>query len=138
MMDMINGGPEYDAWYAFTVQEEVGTRGAKAAAFTIEPDIAVVLETTTACDIAETSGAKRVCELGRGCVVTYMDRATIYDRELYQLARSTADKLGIANQTENAYRRRKRQRRDTCQPRRSPHLRAFGSVQVPSLACVRY
>lgn len=55
MMDMINGGPEYDAWYAFTVQEEVGTRGAKAAAFTIEPDIAVVLETTTACDIAETS-----------------------------------------------------------------------------------
>lgn len=99
MMDMINGGPEYDAWYAFTVQEEVGTRGAKAAAFTIEPDIAVVLETTTACDIAETSGAKRVCELGRGCVVSYMDRATIYDRELYQLARSTADKLGIANQT---------------------------------------
>ena len=87
MMDMINGGPEYDAWYAFTVQEEVGTRGAKAAAFTIEPDI------------AETSGAKRVCELGRGCVVSYMDRATIYDRELYQLARSTADKLGIANQT---------------------------------------
>ena len=99
MMDMINGGPEYDAWYAFTVQEEVGTRGAKAAAFTIEPDIAVVLEPTTACDIAETSGAKRVCELGRGCVVSYMDRATIYDRELYQLARNTADKLGIANQT---------------------------------------
>ena len=98
-MDMINGEPEYDAWYAFTVQEEVGTRGAKAAAFTIEPDIAVVLETTTACDIAETSGAKRVCELGKGCVVSYMDRATIYDRELYQLARSTADKLGIANQT---------------------------------------
>lgn len=99
MMDMINGDPEYDAWYAFTVQEEIGTRGAKAAAFTVAPDIAVVLETTTACDIAGSSGDKRVCELGRGCVVSFMDRATIYDRGLYQLARETADKLGIPNQT---------------------------------------
>lgn len=99
MMDMINGDPEYDAWYAFTVQEEIGTRGAKAAAFTIEPDIAIVLETTTACDISGSSGDKRVCELGKGCVVSFMDRATIYDRELYQLARNTADEFGIANQT---------------------------------------
>lgn len=99
MMDMINGEPEYDAWYAFTVQEEVGTRGAKAAAYTIAPDIAVVLETTTACDIAGTSGSNRVCELGKGCVVSFMDRATIYDRELYELARKTADEKGIANQT---------------------------------------
>lgn len=99
MMDMINGDPEYDAWYAFTVQEEVGTRGAKAAAFTVAPDIAVVLETTTACDIPGSSGDKRVCELGKGCVVSFMDRGTIYDHELYSLARSTADNLGIPNQT---------------------------------------
>ncbi|MGN1339589.1 MAG: M42 family metallopeptidase [Oscillospiraceae bacterium] len=99
MMDMINGTPEYDAWYVFTVQEEVGTRGAKAAAFTIQPDIAVVLETTTACDISGVSGDKRVCRLGEGCVVSFMDRGTIYDRELYQLARNTADSLGIPNQT---------------------------------------
>ncbi len=99
MMDMINGEPEYDAWYAFTVQEEIGTRGAKAAAFTVAPDIAIVLETTTACDIAGTSGDKRVCELAKGCVVSFMDRATIYDRELYSLARKTADELGIPNQT---------------------------------------
>lgn len=99
MMDMINGEPEYDAWYAFTVQEEIGTRGAKAAAFTIAPDIAVVLETTTACDIAGVSGEKRVCELGGGCVVSFMDRSTIYDRELYNIARQTADRLGIPNQT---------------------------------------
>lgn len=99
MMEMINSDPEYDAWYAFTVQEEVGTRGAKAAAYTIAPDIAVVLETTTACDIAGTSGSKRVCELGKGCVVSFMDRATVYDRELYELARRTADENGVANQT---------------------------------------
>ena len=101
MMDMINGTPEYDAWYVFTVQEEVGTRGAKAAAFTVQPDIAVVLETTTACDISGVSGDKRVCRLGKGCVVSFMDRGTIYDRELYQLARNTADSLGIPNQTKS-------------------------------------
>ena len=99
MMDMINGDPEYDAWYAFTVQEEIGTRGAKAAAFTIAPDIAIVLETTTACDIAGVSGGKKVCELGKGAVVSYMDRSTVYDRELYSLAFDTAKANGIAVQT---------------------------------------
>lgn len=99
MMDMINGDPEYDAWYAFTVQEEVGTRGANAAAFTIAPDIAIVLETTTACDIAGVSGAKRVCELGKGAVVYYMDRGTVYDRGLYSLAFETAKSNGIPVQT---------------------------------------
>ena len=99
MMDMINGDPEYDAWYAFTVQEEIGTRGAKAAAFTIVPDIAIVLETTTACDIAGVSGSKKVCELGKGAVVSYMDRSTVYDRELYSLAFDTARANGIAVQT---------------------------------------
>lgn len=99
MMDMINGVPEYDAWYAFTVQEEIGTRGAKAAAFTISPDIAIVLETTTACDIAGVSGGKRICELGSGAVVSYMDKGTVYDRELYSLAFETANANGIGVQT---------------------------------------
>lgn len=99
MMDMINGEPEYDAWYAFTVQEEIGTRGAKAAAFTIAPDIAIVLETTTACDIAGVSGGKKVCELGKGAVVSYMDRSTVYDRTLYNLAFETANANGIPVQT---------------------------------------
>lgn len=99
MMDMVNGDPEYDAWYAFTVQEEIGTRGAKAAAFTISPDIAIVLETTTACDIAGVSGGKRICELGNGAVVSYMDKGTVYDRELYSLAFNTANKNSIDVQT---------------------------------------
>lgn len=99
LMDMINGEPEYDAWYVFTVQEEVGTRGAKAAVETVNPDIAIVLETTTACDIAGVSGAKKVCELGKGAVVSYMDRGTVYDRELYSLAFETARKYSIPVQT---------------------------------------
>ncbi|MCH5204081.1 MAG: M42 family peptidase [Oscillospiraceae bacterium] len=99
MMDMINGEPEYDAWYAFTVQEEIGTRGAAAAAFNVAPDIAFVLETTTACDIAGVSGAKKVCELGKGAVVSYMDGGTLYDRGLYSLAMKTASENNIPVQT---------------------------------------
>lgn len=99
MMNMINGEPEYDAWYAFTVQEEVGTRGAAAAAFSVAPDIAFVLESTTACDIAGVSGAKKVCELGKGAVISYMDNGAIYDRELYSLAMKTASENEIPVQT---------------------------------------
>ncbi len=99
MMDMINSNLPYDAYFAFTVQEEVGTRGAKAAAFAVQPDIAVVLETTTACDISGSGGSKRVCELSKGCVVSYMDRSTIYDRELYRLAFEAAEKIGVPAQT---------------------------------------
>ncbi len=99
MMNMINSEPEYDAWYVFTVQEEIGTRGAGTAAFSIAPDIAVVLESTTACDIAGVSGAKKVCKLGKGAVVSYMDNGTIYDRELYDLAMKTASKNKIPVQT---------------------------------------
>ena len=99
MLTMLNGDLPYDAWFVFTVQEEIGTRGAACAAFTVKPDIAVVLETTTACDIADTDGEKTVCKLGEGVVVSFMDRSTIYDRELYKLGRGTADEAGVKNQT---------------------------------------
>ncbi len=99
MIDMINSELEYDMYFVFTVQEEVGTRGAKAAAFSVEPDIAIILETTTACDISGSAGNKRVCELGKGCVVSYMDRGTIYDKEMYNLAFDMAGKNNIPAQT---------------------------------------
>ena len=99
MLTMLGDEPEYDTYFVFTVQEEIGTRGAACAAFSVRPDIAVVLETTTACDIADTDGEKTVCKLGDGVVVSFMDRSTIYDRELYKLGRETADSIGVKNQT---------------------------------------
>ncbi len=99
LLTLLNEKLPYDAWFVFTVQEEIGTRGAACAAYNVRPDIAVVLETTTACDIAGSENEKRVCELGNGVVVSFMDRSTIYDRELYRLGRDTADELGIKNQT---------------------------------------
>jgi endoglucanase len=99
LLELINSDLPYDCTFVFTVQEEVGTRGAACAAYNVRPDIAVILETTTACDIAGSEDEKRVCELGKGVVVSFMDRSTIYDRELYKAARSAADEAGIKNQT---------------------------------------
>lgn len=88
----------YDTWFSFTVQEEIGGSGAKAAAYTIDPAVAVSVETTTAADIAGVAEDQKVCFLGKGPVISFMDKGTIYDRELYQLALHTAEKNGIPAQ----------------------------------------
>ena len=99
MIMLINSELEYDVTFTFVVQEEVGLRGARAAAFTVEPDFALVLEATTAADIPLASGAERCCELGKGPVVSYMDRSTIYDRELFDISKQLAAENNIPWQT---------------------------------------
>ena len=101
MIEMIRGELEYDTWFVFNVQEEIGLRGATASAFAVAPDFAVVLESTTAADIDGSSGAKRVCELGKGPVVSFMDRSTMYDKELYRLAFDIAAEKGMPCQTKS-------------------------------------
>ena len=59
-------------------------------------------EATTAADLDGVTGDKRVCVLGDGPVVSFMDGATIYDRALYRMARETADENGIPSQTKTA------------------------------------
>lgn len=99
MLRMIDEGVEYDTYFAFVVQEEIGLRGSTCAAYTIAPDVSIVLETTTAADIPPSQDDERVCELGMGAVVSFMDRHTIYDRQLYDLAFETAKENGIPCQT---------------------------------------
>lgn len=101
MIRLIEDEPEYDAYFVFTVQEEIGLRGAAAAAFGVAPDFAIVLEATTAADIEGASGARRVCELGKGPVVPFMDRSTVYDKELFRLAFDTAAAEGLPCQTKS-------------------------------------
>ena len=86
-------------WFAFTVQEEVGCRGARVAVRDIEPDIALVLEGTTAADLPGVEGAARVCRAGGGVVIPFMDRSTIYDRELCGTLIRLAEEHGISWQT---------------------------------------
>ena len=91
--------PLYDITLAFTVQEEVGLRGAGPAAFAIQPDIAVIVDATTAADSADVPPEKQVCRVGGGPVVSFMDKSTLYDHDLYRQIRTLADGAGISNQT---------------------------------------
>ncbi len=99
MIDMLKKPFKYDTYFIFTVQEEIGLRGAKASSYTVNPDIAVVLETTTAGDIPSVSDDKKVCEVNKGAVVSFMDRGTIYNKKLYDLAFETAKNNDIPCQT---------------------------------------
>ncbi|MCQ2416307.1 MAG: M42 family peptidase [Oscillospiraceae bacterium] len=89
----------YDTDFAFVVQEEVGLRGAAVAARSISPEFAIVLEATTAADIPGSEGADRVCSLGGGAVISFMDGRTIYDKALYDLAVSVCEQQQIPWQT---------------------------------------
>lgn len=99
MIKLLQSELEYDTYFTFVVQEEIGLRGARAAAYTVNPDVAVVIEATTASDIPSAEGEKKVCLLGNGPVVSFMDRATIYSKELYDLAFDTANKINVKCQT---------------------------------------
>lgn len=87
-----------DTYFVFTVCEEVGGRGALAAANAIRPARAAVLEATTAADVDGVSGAKKVCELSRGVVINYMDGGTIYDRKMFSELSELACSAGISSQ----------------------------------------
>ncbi len=86
LIELIKSELKYDAYFTFTVQEEIGLRGAKTAAFTVAPDFAIVCETTTASDIEGTPESQKVCRLGNGAVISFMDRSSVYDRELFNVA----------------------------------------------------
>jgi putative aminopeptidase FrvX len=88
----------FDLHAAFTVQEEVGLRGAQVAAYAIEPDCGFALEGTVADDIPKPREASPTTELGKGPAITVMDRSFIADRRLVQLLTSTAKELDIPYQ----------------------------------------
>ena len=68
-----------DVYFAATVQEEVGIRGARTAAHTIKPDVAIALDVTTANDTPFDKGGLR---LGDGCVLSVLDSLTLANRGL--------------------------------------------------------
>lgn len=99
MLKLLEEDLPMDVTFAFTAQEEVGTRGAFGAAFSVRPEAALVLETTTAADIPSVDKAKRVCYAGKGPVILQIDSSTIYDRGLFEELRGLAEENGIPWQT---------------------------------------
>lgn len=82
----------------FTVQEEVGLRGAGVAAYQIQPDVAIVLEGTTASDVPGSDPHKHATSVGKGPAITIMDRSVITHPPLVRQLIELAEKHDISYQ----------------------------------------
>lgn len=87
-----------ELYFCFTVREEVGLSGAQTVAQVIEPDYAIVIETTAVADIDGVAPARRVSDVGEGGVVSVMDRSTVYNHKLVSYILELAKLKGIKAQ----------------------------------------
>ena len=76
MEQLAEAETENDLYFVFTAQEEVGLRGAGAAAFAVEPDIAIAVDVTDTGDMPERKTPMAV-DMGKGPAVKVMDRSVI-------------------------------------------------------------
>ena len=90
----------YDVYGVFTVQEEVGIRGANVSALRINPDFGFGLDTTIAFDLPGAAAHEKITELGKGTAIKIMDSSTICDYRMVKFMKETADKHKITWQPE--------------------------------------
>ena len=104
LVELIKGGMEYDTYFSFSTREEVGSIGAKTAAFTVAPELTIAVEGTVAGDVMGTSSPKACTKMGKGPAVSISDRGTVYDKTFFKKAFELAEELDIPCQarTNNA------------------------------------
>ena len=92
--------PAYDFHAVFTVQEEVGLRGATASALDVRPDFAFGLDTTLAYDVPGSTPQEQCTKLGGGAAIKLMDSSVICDYRMIEFMKATATKAKIKWQPE--------------------------------------
>lgn len=90
----------YDFYCVFTVQEEVGIRGANVAAHHINPDFGIALDTTIAFDVPGSAAHEQITRLGEGTAIKIMDSATICDYRMVEYMKKIAKENDIKHQFE--------------------------------------
>ena len=98
LIELLRESYSFEFHAAFTVQEEVGARGARVAAHAIAPDIAFALEGTICDDMPKKRDVSPTTSLGAGPAITIMDRSVVADRRLVELLVDTAKQKGIPYQ----------------------------------------
>ncbi len=95
LIQLVKNAPEnVDLLAAFTVQEELGLRGAKIAAFSFDPEIGIAMDSTPANDLPDYDGNENTShntKLGDGPAIYIMDRGTIGDQRLIKWLIESAD-----------------------------------------------
>lgn len=87
-----------ELYYVFSVQEEVGLRGANTAAFSVEPDLGIAVDVTRTGDTPK--GIKMEVRLGEGPAIKVRDRGMISDPRLVSWMTETARQAGLPFQLE--------------------------------------
>ena len=90
-----------DVCAAFTVQEEIGLRGAKVAAQYFNPDMAIAIDSTPAHDLPMFEGGENVTyntKLGLGPAIYIADGSTLHDPRLVRFFQATAEAEAIPYQ----------------------------------------
>lgn len=87
-----------DVYYVFSVQEEVGHRGALTATFSIAPDVALCFDVTGTGD--SIGAVKMACKVGGGAAVKIKDRMVICDEQITTALCAVAKEKGIKHQRE--------------------------------------
>lgn len=98
LAELVKERYEVELVAAFTVQEEVGLRGARVAGYSVEPEVAFALEGTICDDIPRKTDTTPATQMGKGPAITVMDRSVIVDRRLLDLLLQTAQEEGIPYQ----------------------------------------
>jgi endoglucanase len=93
-------GSPYDIYFVACVQEEVGLRGAATAAYGIDPDIGIAIDTTLCCDTPGIGKEEAITEFGKGVAIKLMDGASISHRGLFDEFVALARKQRIPFQRE--------------------------------------
>jgi endoglucanase len=90
----------YDFYGVFTVQEEVGLRGATTAAHYLDPDFGICIDTTIAYDVPGNKDFDKITKLGHGTAIKIMDGSVICDYRMVEYMKQTAEKNKIKYQME--------------------------------------
>jgi endoglucanase len=94
-METMNRSHPNTLIFAGTVQEEMGMRGAKAAASATAPDLAIVIEGSPADDLPGTSSRERQGAIGSGPQIRFIDSSAILNRRFTEFVLETAEKNSI-------------------------------------------
>ena len=95
LVELIKQEYDYDIYTCFSVQEEVGLRGAEVLGYSINPDIAIVVEGTTCSDVPDVDEHLYTTEMGKGPAITIMDASSYANKELVEMLVKTAQKNDI-------------------------------------------
>ena len=100
LKDMEDTVPSTDLYAVFTVQEEIGLRGATAVASGINPDYVINLDVTLACDVPGTAMHERITDLGKGAAIKVLDGMTVCDYRMVKFMKKIAKDNNIPYQLE--------------------------------------